>query len=57
MILGEGVVGRFEAGLAHRLDSGCQPQQIIGVAIGTNGVDLDLRAVAVLRVEAEPLVC
>ena len=46
VILGEGV-RQFEAGLAHWLGSGCEPEQVIGVANGTDALELALRAAGV----------
>lgn len=46
VILGEGV-RRFEAGLAHWLGSGCEAAQVIGVASGTDALELALRAAGV----------
>ncbi|MEB3335638.1 MAG: DegT/DnrJ/EryC1/StrS family aminotransferase [Cyanobacteriota bacterium] len=46
VILGEGV-RQFEAGLAHWLGSGCAPEQVIGVASGTDALELALRAAGV----------
>ena len=46
VILGEGV-RQFEAGLAHWLASSCQPDQVIGVANGTDALELALRAAGV----------
>jgi len=46
VILGEGV-RRFEAAFAAWLGSGCQPEQVIGVANGTDALELALRAAGV----------
>lgn len=46
VILGEGVRG-FEAAFAGWLGAGCQPEQVIGVANGTDAVELALRAAGV----------
>lgn len=47
VILGEGV-RRFEAEFATWLGSGCLPEQVIGVANGTDAVELALRAAGVV---------
>jgi aminotransferase EvaB len=46
VILGEGV-RQFEAGFAQWLGSGCAPEQVIGVANGTDALELALRAAGV----------
>ncbi len=46
VILGEGV-RQFEAGLAHWLGAGCEPERVIGVANGTDALELALRAAGV----------
>ena len=46
VILGEGV-RQFEAAFATWLGSGCQPHQVIGVANGTDAIELALRAAGV----------
>lgn len=46
VILGEGV-RRFEADFAAWLGSGCRPDQVVGVASGTDALELALRAAGV----------
>lgn len=46
VILGEGVK-QFEAGFADWLGTGCAPEQVIGVANGTDALELALRSAGV----------